>query len=543
LITRTSFKSGLLVCIYFLLSNFLSSQSLIESDLPIIQIETDGPISGSIKVNGSMQIAYDEANKTKLSGPYNIYDGQIGIEFRGASSLALFPKKGYAIETRDSLGENLNIPILGLPKENDWVLHGPYSDKSLMRNALAYSIAADIMPYAPKTRFCELMINGEYLGVYLFTEKIKRDKNRVAISKLESEEIEGEDVTGGYILKFDKYEGEEVASFRSDYPADLRGIGSTFFQYHYPKPSDIVPAQEAYIQSFIKDLEDAIMSADYTDPESGYRKYLDTRSFIDLIFVNEIAKNVDGYRLSTYMYKDKDDISPKLHMGPVWDYNLAFGNADYCTKGDPTGLVFLEFNKVCDRDNWIVHFWWERLWRDPAFKVELGNRWVDLREDLLSTDRIVAKIDSFENLLQESQGRNFVKWPIIGKYIWPNYNVYTSYANEVNGVRDFIKLRMPWLDIQFAGLASSNENLLPESELLLYPSPTLGEINILFNAQENIPEIIKIYSTAGQVVRSVSNNKSSKQVIFDVSNLESGIYHLIATTRSGKFYLKKFVKS
>ena len=489
-----------------------------------------------------MTITSPVNGRSSINGPYDAYDGSIGIEFRGSSSLALFPKKGYAIETRDEVGENLNISILGMPKENDWVLHGPYSDKSLIRNALAYSIAGDIMPYAPRIRFCELMINQEYLGIYLLTEKIKRDKERVAVSKLNPDEIEGQDLTGGYILKFDKWDGENIGAFPSQYPADLNGNGSTFFQYHYPKPDEIVAEQQNYIQGFIKKLENAIMASNYADPELGYRQYLDTRSFIDLIFVNEISKNVDGYRLSTYMYKDKDSINPKLQMGPVWDFNLAFGNADYCTQGNPEGLVFLDFNDVCSRDNWIVHFWWERLWNDPAFKIELGNRWVELRETVLSTDYLVAKIDSFENLLQESQVRNFTKWPILGQYIWPNYKVFNTFGAEINGVRTFIKQRMPWLDIQFVGLASSNENLLPEQDLLLFPNPSQNQISIQFNKREQIPEDIKIYDASGNMVLTIKN-KGMSELSVDLSVLSTGLHFLIATTKEGKFYTKKFMKN
>jgi len=479
------------------------AQILVDSDLPIIRIQTSQSIKDEVKVDGTMSIVSNKTNRNSINGPYNNYNGKIGIELRGSSSLALFPKIGYALETRDDQGENLNVSLLDMPEENDWVLHGPYSDKSLMRNALAYSIAGDIMPYAPRISFCELMINGEYLGVYLFTEKIKRDKSRVDVSKLTENEITDDDLTGGYILKFDKFNGEEVDGFRSDYPADLRGFGSTIFQYHYPKPDDIVPEQKTYIQTYIKNLENSIMSSDYTNPETGYRKYLDVNSFIDLIFVNEISKNVDGYRLSTFMYKDKDSDGGKLFMGPVWDYNLAFGNADYCTQGNTTGLVFTDFNKVCNRDNWIVHFWWERLWNDPEFKKELGNRWVALRENILSTDHIVAKIDSFENLLQESQSRNFEKWPIMGQYVWPNYRVYNNYASEVNAVRNFVKERMIWLDIQFAALATSNENLLPEQDLQLFPNPAYERISIVFNEREQIPHDIKIFDAAGILVRTV----------------------------------------
>lgn len=542
-IKRRLIKLCLCIAISTQICTLADGQTLVDSDLPIIKITTSGSIPSEVKTTGDMSIVNNGSGRNNVEGPYNEYEGKIGIELRGSSSLALFPKIGYALETRDDEGENLNIPLFGLPEENDWVLHGPYSDKSLIRNALAYEIAGDIMAYAPRIQFCELMINDEYLGVYLFTEKIKRDKNRVDVSKLDQDEIDGDDLTGGYILKFDKFDGEQVGGFRSEYPADLRGFGSTLIQYHYPKPSDIVPAQEAYIKSYIKNLEDAILSTDYTNPETGYRKYLDTKSFIDFIFVNEISKNVDGYRLSTFMYKDKDSENTKLHMGPVWDYNLAFANADYCTQGNTTGLVFLDFNNVCGGDNWVVHFWWQRLWNDPAFKTELGNQWVELRENELSTDNIVAKIDSFENLLQESQQRNFRKWPIIGSYIWPNYRVYNSFASEMDAVRTFVIDRLAWLDTQFVGLSSSNENLLPTKDLLIFPNPTDDKLSIRFNEQENLPIVIKIFDTAGRLVSTIQNDSLRKEINLNTKSFSKGMHSIIATTTQGKYYIKKFIKS
>lgn len=535
-------RSMLLSTLIMLCYSLLNGQTFVESNLPIIRIQTSGLIPSEIKATADMKIAYNESGNTKLNGPYNIYDGKIGIEFRGSSSLGLFPKNGYAVETRNDLGENLNIPILGMPEENDWTLHGPYSDKTLMRNALAYSMAADIMDYAPRIRFCELVINDEYLGVYLLTEKIKRDKSRVDLPNLNPDENDGDDVTGGYILKFDKFDGEEVDGFRSEYFADPIGTGTTIFQYHYPKPSEITADQKLYIQDYIKNLEDILKSEDYKDPETGYRKFLDTQSFIELIFVNEIAKNVDGYRLSTYMYKDKDSVNPKLKMGPVWDFNLGFGNADYCTGGDPIGLVFQEFNKVCQRDNWIVHFWWQRLWDDPSFKTELGNKWVELRKGKLSTEHLIAKVDSFQNLLQEPQVRNFERWPTLGMYVWPNYRVHFTYDAEVTALRNFLRSRLDYLDTQFADFASSNDNLLPEESLAIFPNPVQDVLHLNFAKRSTIPGLIQIFDNTGQLVKSIDNPEKNPDHLLNWSSFHSGLYYLKASTATGKYHIRKIIK-
>jgi len=138
-----------------------------------------------------------------ISDPYNHYDGFIGIEMRGSSTL-WFPKKQFAVETRDSLGENNNVSLFGMPEENDWIFNAPYTDKSLMRNVLIYKIARDAGRYASRSHYFELVLNGDYRGVYVMLEKIKRDDSRVDIAKLNPDDVSGDDLTGGYIIKIDK---------------------------------------------------------------------------------------------------------------------------------------------------------------------------------------------------------------------------------------------------------------------------------------------------------------------------------------------------
>ena len=172
----------------------LSGQiNLTDSNLPIILIETNNQgIQDEPKITATMKIIDNgPGNRNQITDPPLGYEGFIGIELRGASSQS-FLKKGYGLETRNEDGSNRNIVLMGMPKENDWVLHGPYSDKSLIRNALAYKLAGAVMPYAPRTQFCELIINGNYRGVYLFTEKIKIDKGRVDLEKLQIDENSGD---------------------------------------------------------------------------------------------------------------------------------------------------------------------------------------------------------------------------------------------------------------------------------------------------------------------------------------------------------------
>ena len=220
-----------------------------ESNLPIVILDTEGQeIVDAPRITVHMGIIDNGTGINHINDPLNGYDGQISIEIRGSSS-QMFPKKQYALETQDIDGENLNVSILGMPEENDWILHAPYSDKSLIRNFLAYELARDMGRYSSRTRFCELMINGDYKGLYIFMEKIKRDNNRVDISKLEPDETTGDDLTGGYILKVDKWDGDNNDGWWSD--PSLPEYEGVWYQYHYPKPEDIVEEQRNYIINYI----------------------------------------------------------------------------------------------------------------------------------------------------------------------------------------------------------------------------------------------------------------------------------------------------
>ena len=239
------------------------------------------------------------------------YNGQIGIETRGSSSQS-FPKKQYGLETQNPDSSNNNVSLLGMPEENDWILSAPYTDKSLIRNILAYTISNQLGFYAPKTQLCEVLINGEYLGVYVLTEKIKRDDNRVNISSLNEYDASGDDVTGGYIIKIDKLTGTNCDnSFYTE-------IEDVEIQYEYPKCDEITESQMEYINSYVSDFEDALYSEEFSDPLIGFRKFIDVQTYINMFICVEISKNVDGYSFSTFLNKDRESLGGKLNFGPIW---------------------------------------------------------------------------------------------------------------------------------------------------------------------------------------------------------------------------------
>ena len=406
-----------------------------ESNLPIISINTFGEnIPDEPRINAQMGIINNNSGTNNIEDDFNDYNGRITIEKRGNSSQEQ-EKPPYRFETIDDNGENNNVKLLGLPEENDWILYAPWSDKSLMRNVLIYSLSNDMGRYAPRSEFVELYLNNEYRGVYVLMEKIKRDKNRVAISSLDPNSNFGDNLTGGYILKFDWAEtGDNNGGFFSL-------IDGMRYNYHYPKPDEISSEQESYIQSYINSYEN-IMNSNKYNSEQGYSKFIDIGSFVDFIILQEISRNVDAYGLSTYIYKDKESINNMLTAGPIWDFNHGFGNCDYYKAWETDGWNISYTYEDMDQRA----FWWLKLWNDDNFKEMVKDRYKVLRKSILSTTNINTKVDQYVSELGNSVNKNFTKWPILGEYIWPNKEVFDTYQEEIIYLKSWINNRLTWMD-------------------------------------------------------------------------------------------------
>lgn len=501
--------SGLIFNFCFFIS--YSQINFTSSNLPIVVIDTRGqtildepkvPAFMGIIDNGPGQINYP-------TDPYNDYEGNIGIELRGSSSQYIFDKKNYGIEIWDENLQDTSVSILGMPEEEDWVLHGPYSDKTLMRNLLAFKLGRDLGRYASKTRLCELILNGGYHGVYVVMEKVKRDPARVDISKLNPDEISGDDLTGGYIVKIDKFDGSNSGQgWASPYrPQNYSRADQTiFFQYEYPKNDEIVSQQKAYIQQYITDFETALMNRSLSDMVAGYKSYIDVESFVDYAIINEITRNIDAYRLSTFLYKDKASQDGRLVIGPIWDYNLAFGNADYCAGWNTEGWAW-DFNLVCNEDYWLIPFWWRRFMMDQDFTTQLKNRWFELRNQEFSTASIHSYIDSVANVLEQPQIRNFMRWNILGNYVWPNAYVGNSYQDEINYLKTWTEQRLNWLDRNLEDIVTGIGDEMDQiTEIKLYPNPFNGEVMVELGTSANDPMTFEIYNSVGKIIYATKLN-------------------------------------
>ena len=411
--------------------------------LPIVVLETNGEeILDEPRITVKMGVI--DHGKERFNGNWNKFtgfEGNVNIERRGFTSQN-FPKLQYAFETIDDEGAPENVELLDFPLENDWILHAPYSDKSLVRNKLIYKWWSDLGHYSSRTQFCELLLNGKYEGIYILMEQIKWDKERVDIVKLEPEDADGDSLTGGYIIKIDKPVGGDGQNDWATKIDSFQGVTTNVsFQYDYPNDDEITEEQEEYIQSFVHAFEQALVDSNFAHPSKGFRKFVDAESFMDFFIIQELANNVDGYRSSTYLHKRRDSEGGKLHAGPVWDFNLALGNTTGC-EGEKTEGWALDH--PCDPT--VIPFWWRRMHQDSAYKAQLEKRWFELRNDVLSNESLLAEIGEQVLELGLSVNRNYTRWPILGTKVWPNYFVGETHEEEIEFLKDWLLKRTKWID-------------------------------------------------------------------------------------------------
>ena len=430
-------KKKLLLAFWLLMSLSVAAQSFTDSNLPIVVIETDGGanIPDEPKILGTMKIIWHQDGSrnymSDIDNPELLnYNGRIAIEMRGSSSQTMLDKKPYALETRKNDGvSNNNVSILGMPTENDWILNSLAFDQTGMRDVLAYELSNQLGQYASRSMYCEVVINGDYKGLYAFMEKIKPDKNRVDIETMDPTCNDYPEVTGGYITKADKTTGgDPVAWTMQDYGGGGWWGWSTYtdFIHHYPKPADITNAQDNYIHGVFTDLA-SVANQHNTSTTSGIPSVIDIPSFVDFMMMAEYTSNVDVYSLSTFFHKDR---MGKLRAGPIWDYNLAFG---YDAFGNRSKYNVWQFN---NEDNNGPKFW-KDLFDTDLFRCYLAKRWFELTEpgQPLNYDFVCNRIDEIDALITEAIPRDNQRW-----------NQMQQHAQYVNNMKNWLQQRINWLN-------------------------------------------------------------------------------------------------
>ncbi len=416
------------------------------TNLPIIKINSNGAtIVNEPKVEADFFIIDNGIGaENNAADTIYAYQGKVLVELQGFTG-PYYPKKNYDFDLIDDLGIEIDTMLLGLPVENDFILKAEYLDYSLIKNAITYEMARRMGRYAPRTKYCELMVNGEYMGVFSLTEKIKRDENRVDIAELKPEDISGEELTGGYIFEIN--ENFSPNDWESDYlPINFATNGlPVAYKMVYPRIEEIQTEQLDYIVAYVDSFEDALYGPDFLDEATGYRNYISVKSFVDFMLVNEFSANYDSYGRSTFLYKDKNS---EINIGPAWDYDRAY--APWTVAGWVWEIT---------HPAWPFPFWWSKLREDEEWRNEVYCRYTNLRSTVLTDDAFDVFIDSVSTYIHDGAERNFEKWPELG---------VTDYDYFVEELRTFVHDRLEWMDValvpDFVGAPDATFNV----ELVTY---------------------------------------------------------------------------
>jgi hypothetical protein len=523
--------------------NLHAQVTFTDSNLPIVVIQQPAgqTINDVARIVCDMGVIDNgPGNRNYLVNPYNNYNGKIAIEVRGSTSQQ-YPKKSYGFETQDLFGLNNNVSLLGLPIENDWILYGPYPDKTMIRDVLTYDLSRKMGNYASNWRYCELVIDGNYRGVYILLERVKRDNNRVDVAQLDADDLAGDSLTGGYIVKVDKLTGEVGYSWPSNFNNEV------VFQFHDPEYDELNPIQASYMQDFLSDFENTVWGPDLGDPQLGYQQYIDATSFYDFFIMQELGRTVDGYRSSSFMHKHKAGgaWNGKLFAGPMWDFNLSYGNADYCDAYLTTGWQY-NFDEICDFSS-AIPFWWEKLLQAPSYRNGLKCRWETLRQGPLHTDSINLFIDSMASYLDESRIRNFQRWPIIGTYVNWNYFVGNTYQEEVNYLKTYIQQRAAWIDQNLPGIcdASLDEPFQEPVYHAAWPNPFDEAVYVGYTLFDTRQVEIKVHDLNGRMLLEKAcglKKRGEHAEMIDVSLLQPGNYWYVITVDGAEFGTGKLMK-
>jgi hypothetical protein len=464
-------------CFFLLIHEVISAQSFTDSNLPILIIKTDNSVDipDSPRVLATMKIiSRSDGERNSLldqSNPaYLNYNGRISIEIRGSSSQ--YPQKkqyGFSTLTADNVTES-NVSLLGMPAENDWVLNSMAFDTALIRDYLSYNLSRQIGEYASRTAYCEVVINGYYRGLYLLQEKIKADKNRVNVHKIETTANTVPEVTGGYITKADKISGNDIVVWNQQ--ADFINV--------LPKPYEATPAQTNYIHNQFL----ALATTSYEGNSSlydGFPSIIDMPSFIDYMIIQELSSNCDAYQYSTFFHKDRNG---KLRAGPLWDNDLTYGNDLFLWGLDRSWTNVWQFS---NGDNEGSAFW-KSLFNNRLFRCYFSKRWNELIQpgQPLNLSVMESFIDQTTATISEAVERNYTRWGIL-----------TDFQKRIAVIKNFLALRIDWMTANLGSFGECSNIPVPPLVIskIMYNPP----VSLFFPKSEE-QEFVEITNNGDQNV-------------------------------------------
>ena len=449
--------------------------------LPVVVIDTLN--TGAL---GDFSNATEDLQKAALVAVYEpdatgktVLTGAPKVLTRGAShvrgqSSSTYKKQGLDLELWDELGLDRSEPLLGMPSNGDWALYAPYEfDRTYMNNRLTYEMAARMGRYAPRTKFVEVYVNpdggpltaSDYYGIYVLSESIEVDKDRIDVAPLNPTENSGTDVTGGYLVSINKSNEAETVLAASlpnmrhmrQFTANITLTGGMTTFLDYPEITAVTPAQISYIDGYLKTVEDSIYGANFMHPTTNlpYTDYIGRDTFIDFHMAQTIPQNIDALRLSTFFYKEKNG---KLKAGPVWDFDRSMASRD----GRNAVPAVWDTLTSLDKTEYFHYGWWHRLFQDPDFMQLWVDRYVSFRQPGKLYDMNGSVLPMINGYAAEvapvgstvnAASRDYARWPFGASGSGTGLsNARAAYDTEVTALKTWLQNRFTFIDSQILAL-------------------------------------------------------------------------------------------
>ncbi len=457
---------------------------LTNTNMPIVWLTVDATVSHDHNVTAHMKVIDNGQGRTnyadtvKYPDQHVDYEGYIGLRYRGHSSYSMSLKPPFSFRPLnrplEQGGSWQRVSFLGMPRDNRWALLAPFNDRSMLRDLLAFEISRPWMEYVPQGRYCELIYNGIYYGVYILAEVVSKGSSRLDLADPGES---GDELTGGYLMEVERDDEEYYVSKYRPVRSDGTVINTAriCFKYKIPDYEDLTDAQFDYIHGAIDRMEDALVSRSYRNATTGQCDYIDEMSFIDYQLAIELGHNVDGYRLSGKFFKHRDSRDSRFKM-VLWDMNLAYGNANYHDGWRTDTWIYQSNDILVGKSRELVPVWWYKLNKDAKYVEHLKERWAEYRRTNLRMDRLMATVDSLARVITAggAEKRNSRAYPYWGMLIWPNYYIPANYEDEIAYLKQWLMRRVSWMDRQLGFVPDS-----PPGDVNGDGEATISDVNAL----------------------------------------------------------------
>ncbi len=399
----------LYIVLFALIATIASNAATFSGTIPVMYINTTNGASITSKDTYIDATFYIDAKSSGYTATgTSVSPVAMKIRGRGNSSWTDYDKKPYRFKL------TLGIKLLDMPKSKNYCLLAYANDDlAFIRNAMGFKLSECLnLAYTPRYRPVELVLNGDYIGLYFLTESVRVDKDRVAITKQNDGDTDATIITGGWLLEMDN--ADDAAQVKI-----TEGNGNTM-RFTYKDPEELSTAQNNYLTNQLNSMNNAIYASDKSS--TTWENYINLDTLARFYIVQEIMDNTEAFHGSTYLYKQRGTANI-WSFGPVWDFANAYRRSEQ---------QFIYQNSP------FTQHWIAEIAKFPRFQAKVRELWADFYTNQYPT--LSSYIDSYVTSISSAITCDYQRWPSYGT---------SNSATEKAEFKQLLDARVKWLNTQW----------------------------------------------------------------------------------------------